>query len=327
MNAEKDAYDAYADKRTWESGIHFLQEVFGEFEYSVNEPESIQVEAVPYDDNGIALQGYVAFPDRDIWQYPTPGVLILPDWDNVNDYEKFRATLLAETGYLAFVADIYGADLQGVTNETLRMELYLEYTTNIPLFLQRIQKALEIMKTKYADDLDMESLAIIGYCFGGTGVVQYAFSGADDGIKVAVAYHGGLNTLPNTTVERNMHLVIESGGEDPAHGNQTILEQALNGVNETWEISRYSNVVHGFTVWSNTDAYSIVADSRSWNAMLETFGEKMNTPKYLSSTTTPNDKNNTDATKVGSNAVSYIKSVRTMGGVLFMMSMVSFLVY
>jgi dienelactone hydrolase len=68
------------------------------------------------------------------------------------------------------------------------------YRSNMTLFTQRMQRAVD-MVGMYSDDVLIDSIAIIGYCFGGTGVVQYAFSGAADA-KVAVAFHGGLQTLP-----------------------------------------------------------------------------------------------------------------------------------
>ena len=71
--------------------------------------------------DGMALQGYVAFPDITKWKYPAPAVIILPDWDGVNDYEKKRAILFAEEGYVGFAADVYGADLQVIDNITTRI--------------------------------------------------------------------------------------------------------------------------------------------------------------------------------------------------------------
>jgi Dienelactone hydrolase family len=68
-----------------------------------------------------------------------------------------------------------------------------------------------------------------------------------------------------------------SGGDDDAHGNQTLLEAALNGGNATWEITRYSGVDHGFTDWT-ASAYNLKADYRSWQSMQTTFAELMPVP-------------------------------------------------
>jgi dienelactone hydrolase len=68
------------------------------------------------------------------------------------------------------------------------------YNSNSTLFIQRIQRAMDQLKM-YTKDVSMDNVAIIGYCFGGSGVVQYGFSGATD-TKVNVAFHGGLTRLP-----------------------------------------------------------------------------------------------------------------------------------
>ena len=70
----------------------------------------------------------------------------------------------------------------------------------------------------------------------------------------------------------------ESGGDDGLHGNQTIMENAFNEGDADWEITRYSGVVHGYTVWDSANAYSPVADARSWEAMFGVFEERMAVP-------------------------------------------------
>ena len=71
----------------------------------------------------------------------------------------------------------------------------------------------------------------------------------------------------------------ESGGDDGLHGNQTIMESTFNDFETDWEITRYSGVVHGYTEWDDADAYSAVADARSWEAMFGIFEELMAVPK------------------------------------------------
>lgn len=77
-----------------------------------------------------------------------------------------------------------------------------------------------------------------------------------------------------------------SGGDDDAHGNQTELEASLKAGNATWEITRYSGVVHGFTDW-NSDGYSLKADYRSWESMLTSFAELMPVPVRVGETRAP----------------------------------------
>jgi dienelactone hydrolase len=77
-------------------------------------------------------------------------------------------------------------------------------------------------------------------CFGGTGVVDYAFTEVKD-VKAVVPFHGGLTSLaPVQTEEVYPYVLIQSGGIDDAHGNNTELEMALNDAEAIWEITRYS---------------------------------------------------------------------------------------
>ena len=71
--------------------------------------------------------------------------------------------------------------------------------------------------------------------------------------------------------------MVLSGGDDDAHGNQTVLEHYLNSNMADWEISRYSGVDHGFTSWES-DAYNLNADVRSWTAMMNAMKEVMAVP-------------------------------------------------
>lgn len=100
--------------------------------------------------------------------------------------------------------------------------------------------------------------------------MDYALADIKD-VKAVVPFHGGLTSLaPVQTDSVYPYVLIQSGGIDDAHGDNTELEMALNGANATWEISRYSGVDHGFTSWTNS-AYDSLADWRSWDAMLSVF--------------------------------------------------------
>merc|ERR1712106_819244 len=113
------AYNEWADERSWKSMSSFLKKALGDVPFDAKIPENENVETVEYSDvDGALLKGYLALPENKLTSQ-VPGVIILPDWDGVNRYEKLRATLLADSGYIAFAADIYGQDLQeGLSFET-----------------------------------------------------------------------------------------------------------------------------------------------------------------------------------------------------------------
>mmetsp|Transcript_9636 Transcript_9636/g.21405 ORF Transcript_9636/g.21405 Transcript_9636/m.21405 type:complete len:570 (-) Transcript_9636:180-1889(-) len=264
---DSDRYDAWADARSWESAYQFTQETLDIVAHESAKPDEIAVEAVKYTAaDGTAMMGWLALPEQK-WKRPLPAVIILPDWDGVNDYEKQRATALAKNGYVAFAADIYGADKQFVADFSERQRLVMKFNSDPDLYVSRMQMAIQQVKLMDAD-VDVNEVVMIGYCFGGTGVVLYSLSNGSDA-KAAVAFHGSFSSF-NVLGPVIPKVLVLSGGDDFSHGNQTVMEGAFDQGQAMWEITRYAGVNHGFTKFDSY-AYDIVADSRSWNSMLNYF--------------------------------------------------------
>ena len=174
-----------------------------------------------------------------------PALVLLPDWDGVNGptgYEASRAILAArEGGFIVFVADIYGIEYTNVEDIEKKRELATFYRADPPLFVGRIQAGID--QVLQHPNVDTDNIFMAGYCFGGTGVIDYAFSeGALSNIKAVVPLHGGLNPLRAVQTDAvQPYVLIHSGGIDDAHGNPTELEDHLDDAQATWEISRYSS--------------------------------------------------------------------------------------
>ena len=247
------------------------------------EDHPIDVTPLNYKDGDFDLMGYVSLPAVT----PAPAIVIIPDWDNVNAYEQQRATKIAtELGYVGFAADIYGVDFHdGVPDMAVRREQAGLYRGNPELFIGRMNAAIEAAKA--LDEVDGK-VGMIGYCFGGTGIIQYSLLGGSDA-DALVSFHGGLSAVPTeSNATAGPKIMIQSGGDDDTSTRIMDLEMTLDSVNATWEISRYSGVQHAFTNWDD-DRYNKNADTRSWEEMTsffaEEFGEKVlmtNQPSGLS---------------------------------------------
>jgi dienelactone hydrolase len=190
-----DRYNEWADMRSWESAGHFILEAFGITEFMSAQPEEeLMLTEVNYTGvDGTPLTGHLAMPGPQ-WQRPLPAVVVFPDWDGVNDYEKERAYALAQEGYVAFAADIYGSDKQFVAEIPQRVEEVTKYRSDPDLYVSRMQNAIDQVKA-LTDDVDPDEIAIIGYCFGGSGVVLYSMSNTTDA-KVSVPFHGSFEEMP-----------------------------------------------------------------------------------------------------------------------------------
>ncbi len=66
----------------------------------------IHTQIVEYKQGDTTLEGFVAYDDA--IKGKRPGVLVVHQWLGLTDYEKHRAEMLAQLGYVAFCADIYG---------------------------------------------------------------------------------------------------------------------------------------------------------------------------------------------------------------------------
>src|SRR5690349_4247635 len=66
----------------------------------------VKMDTVKYKAGTVEAQGFLAYNAGVTGK--RPGVLVVPEWWGLNDYAKGRAKQLAELGYVALVADIYG---------------------------------------------------------------------------------------------------------------------------------------------------------------------------------------------------------------------------
>ena len=263
-----DRYNEYVDKRSWSSCMTFLQKVFEEIKLAPSIPAALSGTTLDYTDpvDGSALVGYVSIPD-DAMEGATPAVVILHNADGIDDYEKTRAQMLNDMGYVGLAADIYGPmkDEVDITNRTELFGMLNFYRDDIDLFVQRINAA--VMAAANHPMVDPDKIAIIGYCFGGTGVINYAMTGESDA-KAIASFHGGLSKRAPVGDKIHVKMMIASGGEDDAASDIEDLENAMKeGEAPAWEYTRYQGVVHSFTEWAREDRYNLHADVRSWDAM------------------------------------------------------------
>jgi len=201
-----------------------------------------------------------------------PAVVVIQDWNGMNDYEKERSRMLAEMGYVGFAADIYG---YGTPVEDMSdwMAASSAHRGNPDLYMSKISAAID--KVKSYDFVDTTKVAVIGYCFGGTGVVNMAILGME-GVLGVVGYHSGIS--PNARVVRGnsttpmvAKVLLHSGVMDDAATDMAMLEEEFESAGATYEIARYgSGVYHSFTDWMASvpmqAMYDQRADVRSWES-------------------------------------------------------------
>jgi dienelactone hydrolase len=235
---------------------------------------AIHTETVDYKQGDTTLEGFLAYDDSISGK--RPGVLVVHQWLGLTDYEKRRATMLAQLGYVAFCADIYG---KGVRPKDVSEAGALagKYKSDRALLRARVNAGLDVLKKN--ELVDTKRVAAIGYCFGGTTVIELARSGAD--LNGVVSFHGGLDS-PTPADGKNIKckVLALAGADDPFQkpDDLTAFESEMRDSKVDWQIVFYGGAVHAFTQpdpgFVNAGAkYNEKADKRSWQAMKDFFAE------------------------------------------------------
>ncbi|MEM9540537.1 MAG: dienelactone hydrolase family protein [Cyanobacteria bacterium P01_E01_bin.42] len=238
----------------------------------------IRTEIIEYRHGETVLEGYLAYDDE--VEEQRPGVMVVHQWKGLGDYEKRRARELAELGYVAFAADIYGKGIRPETSEEAREQATF-YRSNRQILRGRANAGLQVLKNH---ELTLaEKVAAIGYCFGGGTVLELARSGVN--IAGVVSFHGNLDTsnLEDANNIRGRVLVLH-GADDPLVPPEQVqtFSEEMRSANVDWELVMYGGAVHSFTNSSAGDdpskgvAYQEAADKRSWTAMQEFFNQIFN---------------------------------------------------
>jgi dienelactone hydrolase len=235
---------------------------------------AIQSKTVDYQQGDTTLEGVLVWDDSA--SGPRPGVLVVHQWLGLTDYEKHRAEMLAQLGYVAFCADIYGKGNRP-KNATEAGAEAGKYKSDRALLRQRVNAGLDQLKK--SELVDTKRVAAIGYCFGGTTVMELALSGAE--LNGVVSFHGGLDA-PSPADAKNIKckVLALAGADDPFQKPEDLaaFQNEMRDAKVDWQISFYGGAVHSFTQpdpgFSNPGAkYNEKADHRSWQAMKDFFAE------------------------------------------------------
>ena len=193
-----------------------------------------------------------------------PGVLILPAWKGIDNEAKDAALQLEKQGYIAFVADIYGEGNIPADNAAAA-KIAGTYKQDYKAYQQRISVALEELKKQGANP---DKIAVIGYCFGGTGALETARAGFP--VVGVVSIHGGLakgNDRLNVPIKTKVLVENPADDESVKPEDMTNLIAELKAGKTDFQIITYANSKHTFTSLESPD-YNEVMAKRAWNHTL-----------------------------------------------------------
>lgn len=211
---------------------------------------------VAYSDGTQKLNGMVSSPSGK----HLPGVLILPAWKGIDNEAKQAAQALSKEGYIAFIADIYGEGNTPVDNAAAG-KLAGQYKNDYKAYQHRIQLALAALIRQGADP---QKIAVIGYCFGGTGALEAARGGL--AVQGVVSIHGGLARGADRSISPiAAKVLVEHPADDKsvskADYDNFIVE--MNTAKADWQIITYAHCGHTFTNPESAD-YNPLMAQRAW---------------------------------------------------------------
>lgn len=236
---------------------------------------AIKTQVVEYRHGNAVLEGYLAYDDA--IQAKRPGVIVVHEWTGIGDYVKQRTEQLAKLGYVAFAADIYGKGIRPKNPKDAGAQAAI-YRGDRQLMRDRAKAGLAVLQKHPLTDA--RRIAAIGYCFGGSTVLELARSGAP--VAGVVSFHGNLDT-PNPADAKNIKgkVLVLHGASDPLVPEEQVqaFQKEMADANVDWQMVSYGGAVHSFT---NPDAgndksdgvaYDRQADRRSFAAMRLFFSE------------------------------------------------------
>ncbi len=205
---------------------------------------AMQVEPVEWEYDGTPFSGVLVYDDGD--SDKRPGLVMVPNWKGVNDSAVEKAKAIAGDDYVVLVADVYGKDVRP-KNDAEAGPVAKALRDDRPLLRARALKALEVLKAQAGKaPLDSARIGAVGFCFGGTTVLEMARAGAP--LAGVVSLHGGLATPLPAKGELGVPLLVLNGADDQGVTREDIagFEQEMNAAGADWQFVNFSGAVHCF---------------------------------------------------------------------------------
>ena len=234
----------------------------------------VHTRELSYEQNGVKLQGLLAWDENA--KGKRPGVLVVHEWWGHDEHARNQAKRLAESGYVGLALDMYG-DTKHTDDPEVAGKLAAEATKDPTVVVARFNAA----RAQLASDMhvDANRIAAIGYCFGGSVVLNMARAGQD--LDAVASFHGLLQ--PALTAEPGTirpQILVLTGADDsfvPADMVEAF-KQEMATARASHKVVVYPGAKHSFTNPKAEShnmaalAYNADADRQSWQEMLDLFG-------------------------------------------------------
>jgi dienelactone hydrolase len=229
---------------------------------------------IPYEVEGSTMIGRLALP---LGEGTRPAILVAHEGNGLDDYQKSRTERFSDLGYVAFSLDYHGggAPLQDRAHINARLTRLMEHPDQARA---TATAGFEVLLAQ--PRADPSRVAAVGYCFGGTLMLELARSGAD--LKAVIGLHPGLTTKrPQDSSNIVGAVLVCVGADDPLIPVEQRLafETEMRAAGVDWRMNLYGGAKHSFThpradlaAVSGLE-YHQPSDQRSWRAVVDLLDE------------------------------------------------------
>lgn len=213
----------------------------------------MQTQTMDYEVDGTAMQGMLVWDDA--VRTSRPGLLMIPNWRGIYDDTIGLAKEIAGRDYVIFMGDMFGRDLRPKSVDEAKAATAPLYADRA-LLRRRASAAyqqLQALADAQAAPVDAERLAAIGFCFGGTSVLDLARTGADP--AAVVSFHGGLSTDDASLASgiRTRVLVLDGADDKSTTPQVPAFHEEMRQSSAPWQYVAFGGAVHCFAEpWANS---------------------------------------------------------------------------
>ena len=196
-----------------------------------------------YVDGDTATTGYLAVPDGD---GPFPALVIIHEWNGLQDRVRQLADDFADEGYVTLAADLF----QGRTgsNREENMALVREAQADQPAMIANLNAAVAHLKAR--PDVTGR-VGAMGWCFGGGVALSFGLDGDDH--EATAIFYGRLVDDPEVVarLDHEVYGTFAALDNGPSPESVAGFEAALRAAGVENDLHIYDDVDHGF--WLRVD--------------------------------------------------------------------------
>ena len=225
------------------------------------EEPKLKGQAIKYIPGDNYTRGYLATPKKK--KKSRGAVVLIHEWDGLNNRVRSVADALAKEGYIALCVDYYKGHI-GQTQADNR-KLIQKAQEDPKALIDNLNHAIRHLRERG----DVGKIAIIGWGFGGKLALDMAIKG--DAHDTTGIFYGRLDQKPEDLKKISHSIFGIFGGRDRAITPKKVeaFDQALNKAGIAHEFHSYPKVNHGFFLWVDRD-YEYNADpaKEAWGHLL-----------------------------------------------------------